>query len=92
MIQLGDIYRIKMYPIDGITPKKTDTYRYKYIIILGHDGKNFCRTVAITILNFFLPQIQNFCCGTVLNHFILSPQYVLRLHLLQNLPIHTSSN
>lgn len=37
-MRLGDVYRIKMYPEDGIKPKGDDTYRYKYIVIVGHDG------------------------------------------------------
>ena len=36
----GEIYRIKMDSDDGITPKNEDTYRYKYIIIVGDDGNN----------------------------------------------------
>ena len=46
MIQIGDVYRIKMYHDDGIKPKGTDIYREKYIIIIGHDGINLYGAVA----------------------------------------------
>ena len=32
MIQVGDVYRIRMYLSDGIRPKGEDSYRHKYII------------------------------------------------------------
>ena len=47
MIKIGDIYRIKMNPEDGITPKGTDTYRNKYIIIVGRND-NDCYGVVVT--------------------------------------------
>ena len=46
MMKLGDVYRIKMYPKDGIKPKESDTFRNKYIIIVGYDGNNFYGAVV----------------------------------------------
>ena len=46
MITLGDVYRIKMNQNDGITPKGNDSYRYKYIIIIGYDGNNYYGAVT----------------------------------------------
>jgi len=46
MIRPGNVYRIKMYHSDGIKPKGTDTYRYKYIIIIGYDGYDFYGIVS----------------------------------------------
>ena len=46
MIQLGDVYRIRMYYSDGIKPKGEDTYRYKYIVVVGYDGNNFYGIVS----------------------------------------------
>ena len=46
MIQSGNVYRVKMYQNDGITPKGDDTYRYKYIVIIGYDGNSIYGTVA----------------------------------------------
>jgi hypothetical protein len=47
MIQAGDVYRIRMDHADGIKPKGTDAYRYKYIIIVGYDGEN-CHAAVVT--------------------------------------------
>jgi hypothetical protein len=58
MIQTGDVYRIRMYPNDGITPRGTDTFRYKYIIILGYDGKKFYGTVATNTRDHHLVPIE----------------------------------
>ena len=46
MICPGDVYRIKMYQDDEIKPKGSDTYREKYIIIIGYDGKHLYCAVA----------------------------------------------
>ena len=46
MIKSGDMYRIKMDKSDGITPKGADTYRNKYIIVIGHDGGNLYGVVV----------------------------------------------
>ena len=45
-MQPGDIYRIRMYYSDGIKPKGSDSYRYKYIIIAGFDGNNLYGVVS----------------------------------------------
>jgi len=58
MIQPGDFYRIKMYHSDGIKPKGDDTYRYKYIIILGHDGNNFYGIVSTNTRDHHLVPID----------------------------------
>ena len=46
MIQPGDVYRIRMDQRDGISPKGSDEYRNKYIIIIGHDGSGLYGVVA----------------------------------------------
>jgi len=46
MITLGDVYRIKMYQSDGIMPKGNDTFRFKYVIIIGYDGENYYGAVS----------------------------------------------
>ena len=46
MIKLGEVYRIRMDKKDGIKPQGTDTYRYKYIIVIGHDGKSLYGVVV----------------------------------------------
>ena len=46
MIKTGDVYRIKMDNSDGIKPKGTDLYRYKYIIIIGHDENSLYGSVV----------------------------------------------
>ena len=47
MIELGSVYRIKMYRTDGIDPKN-NTYRYKYIIIVGYDE---CKLYGVVATN-----------------------------------------
>jgi hypothetical protein len=47
MIEQGDVFRIKMYPKDGITPKRTNSYRYKYMVIIGCDNEN-CYAALVT--------------------------------------------
>jgi hypothetical protein len=47
-MRLGDVYRIRMYPEDGIKPRGDDTYRYKYIIIVGRDNNNEFYGAAVT--------------------------------------------
>ena len=46
MITLGDVYRIKMYQGDGIKPKGNDTFRFKYIVIIGYDGNDYYGAVS----------------------------------------------
>jgi hypothetical protein len=46
MINRGEMYRIKMDNKDGIKPKNTNTYRYKYIIIIGYDCNNLYGVVV----------------------------------------------
>jgi len=59
MINRGDVYRIKMYRSDGISPKKsTDTYRYKYIIIIGYDGEKLYGAVATNTRDHHLVPIE----------------------------------
>jgi hypothetical protein len=50
MIKLGDVFRIRMDTDDGIVPKGMDSYRYKYIVIIGYDGKN-CHAALVTNTN-----------------------------------------
>ena len=58
MIKLGDVYRIKMYKSDGIRPKGTDTFRYKYIIIVGYDGNSFYGAVATNTRDHHIVPIE----------------------------------
>lgn len=58
MIQPGDVYRVKMLPDDGIKPKGTDSYRNKYIVIIGHDGNNFYGAVATNTNDHHLVPIE----------------------------------
>jgi hypothetical protein len=58
MIQPGNVYRIRMYQSDGIIPKGADTYRYKYIIIVGHDGNNFYGIVSTNTRDHHLVPIE----------------------------------
>jgi hypothetical protein len=58
MIQLGDIYRIKMYRSDGIAPKGEDVYRNKYIIIIGHDKNDFFGAVVTNTHDHHLVPIE----------------------------------
>jgi hypothetical protein len=58
MIRTGDIYRIKMYRDDGIKPKGVDTYREKYIIIIGHDGMNLYGAVSTNTKDHHLVPIE----------------------------------
>ena len=46
MITIGDVYRIRMDQSDGIKPKGNDLFRYKYIIIIGYDGRNYYGAVT----------------------------------------------
>ena len=56
MICPGDVYRIKMDRDDGITPKGSDTYRTKFIIIIGHDGKHlYCAITTNTRDHHLVP-------------------------------------
>jgi hypothetical protein len=48
MIKISDVYRIKMYPEEGIKPKGEDLYRNKYIIVVGHDNNNTLYGVVVT--------------------------------------------
>ena len=41
MIEIGAVYRIRMYPSDGITPEKP-----KFIIIVGYDNDGFYGAVV----------------------------------------------
>ena len=41
MIEIGAVYRIRMYPTDGIRPEKP-----KFIIIVGYDNDGFYGTVV----------------------------------------------
>jgi len=45
-MRTGDVYRIKMCQEDGISPKGYDTFRYKYIIIVGNNGNTLCGAVV----------------------------------------------
>jgi len=54
----GEVYRIKMYLEDGIKPKNTDSYRYKYIIIVGDDGKNLYAAVATNTKDHHLIPVE----------------------------------
>ena len=58
MIRLGDFYRIKMDNSDGIAPKGNDTYRYKYIIIIGHDKNNLYGAVVTNTKDHHLVPIE----------------------------------
>ena len=58
MITLGDVYRIKMYQTDGIKPKGKDTFRYKYIIIIGYDGNNYYGVVSTNTRDHHLVPIE----------------------------------
>ena len=58
MIQPGNIYRIMMYPSDGIKPRGTDMYRYKYIIIVGFDGNNLYGIVSTNTRDHHLVPIE----------------------------------
>ena len=58
MIQPGDIYRIRMYRSDGIEPKGDDTYRYKYIIIIGYDGNCLYGVAATNTRDHHLVPIE----------------------------------
>jgi len=58
MIALGDVYRIKMYLADGIKPKGKDTYRHKYIIIIGYDGVNYYAAVSTNTRDHHLVPIE----------------------------------
>jgi len=58
MITIGDVYRIKMNQNDGITPKGNDSYRYKYIIIIGYDGNNYYGAVTTNTRDHHLVPIE----------------------------------
>jgi len=57
MLKVGSIFRIKMYPENGITPKENDIYRYKYIIV-GYDGEKFYGTVVTNTKDHHLVPIE----------------------------------
>jgi len=58
MIKIGDIYRIRMYKGDGITPKGDDEYWAKYIIVIGHDGGNYYGVVVTNTCDHRLVPIE----------------------------------
>jgi len=58
MIALGDIYRIKMNQNDGITPKGNASYRYKFIIVIGYDGKKYYGAVSTNTRDHHLIPIR----------------------------------
>ena len=58
MIQVGGVYRIRMYLSDGIRPKGEDSYRHKYIIIVGYDGENYYGAVATNTHDHHLVPIE----------------------------------
>lgn len=37
IIEVGDVYRVKMNPKDGVTPKEGDDSRNKFFVVLGFD-------------------------------------------------------
>lgn len=37
-IEVGDVYRMEMTQVNGITPKSGDASRNKYFVVLGFDG------------------------------------------------------
>jgi hypothetical protein len=47
-----------MYRNDGIIPKGNDAYRNKYIVIIGHDGKNLYGAVATNTRDHHLVPID----------------------------------
>lgn len=38
-VKIGEVYRIRMTPEDGITPKPGDTDRHKFFVVLGFDDE-----------------------------------------------------
>lgn len=38
-VSVGDVWRIRLYPENGITPKAGDDSRNKFLVILGFDGE-----------------------------------------------------
>ena len=58
MILPGEVYRIKMFQTDGIKPKGEDTYRYKYIIIVGHDGKSLYAIISTNTKDHHIVPIE----------------------------------
>lgn len=63
-IQIGDVYKIPMSRLDGITPKGDDQSRNKYFIVLGFDGQGgiYGGVVINSRINQNLPRhITDYC-------------------------------
>jgi hypothetical protein len=58
MIKIGDIYRIPMDNSDGIKPKGSDTYRNKFIVIIGSDGNGYFGAVVTNTKDHHLIPIE----------------------------------
>lgn len=55
--EIGDVFRLKFEPKDGIVPKGDDDSRNKYFVILGidNDGNAFGFVVINSVINQYLP-------------------------------------